>query len=352
MRVVACAVVVIASIVLPSSWIESCYSRGVYPWIQAVLVPAFGWTSIPIMGSVIVVLPIAIVILATRNWRRARRNAIARGAIVLGGVFKTVRALLYVYTMFLMLWGFGYRREPIESRWQLGFELPTYEQVHEVQLRILALLHRDCVPEDERDETRAMQSILDAELKMIAELEGWKPKPTLPKHPPAGTLMAIGIFGIVSPFTLEANVEGALPPPFRLGISGHELAHIFGYCGEADANVVSFVAGLRAEDPFARYATALTMLRYTGSPKHLEDSMWVFLHLPKQAKDDLAALRSASADHRIPALADLSHAMNDRYLKTQGVKLGVDDYSRGYTLFVRAWARGLVELPPPYASGK
>ena len=40
--------------------------------------------------------------------------------------------------------------------------------------------------------------------------------------------------------------------------------------------------------------------------------------------------------------------MNDRYLKTQGVKLGTKDYARGFTLFVKSWQRGLVVLPEPF----
>jgi Protein of unknown function (DUF3810) len=354
-RVTVCVVVILLGFAVPSAWIESGYSGAVYPWIQAALVPAFGWTRVPIMGACLLLLPLAIVVYAARRWRRARREDIGVAAITIGGTFRTLRTVLYVYTVFLVLWGLGYRREPIEARWRLGDELPTYEQVREVQERILAVIHADCPTGDaasEAEEERAMRAIVDAELLLVAELDGWTPTPTRTKHPPAGALMTVGIFGIVSPFTLEANVDAALPLPFRLGISGHELAHIFGYCGEADANLVSFVAGLRTANPLARYATAMTMLRYTGSRKHVEDSRWLYANLPERAKDDLAALRAALDGHRIAPLADFTHAMNDRYLKTQGVTLGVDDYSRGFTLFVRAWTRGLVALPAPYKRKK
>ena len=75
-------------------------------------------------------------------------------------------------------------------------------------------------------------------------------------------------------------------------------------------------------------------------------------NLPQRAKDDLQALADTNRKIQIRALAKLSKSVNDRYLRTVGVKLGVDDYARGFTLLVRAWQKGLVELPPPYKAPK
>ena len=66
-----------------------------------------------------------------------------------------------------------------------------------------------------------------------------------------------------------------------------------------------------------------------------------------RAKQDLAALRAADARFQIRDLQRLTNAVNDSYLQSQGVELGVEDYERGFTLFVLAFHRGLVELPPP-----
>lgn len=227
-----CVVTVLAGFVAPAAWIETAFCRGVYPWIQAALVAAFGWTGVPIMGACLIVLPVAIMIVATRRWGRARREGKSVTAITTSGSITALRMLLYGYTAFLLLWGMGYRREPIESRWQLGAELPTYAQVREVQGRILAIIHADCPSTDHPDQERAMQAIVDEELRLVAELEGWTPTATRPKFPPAGMLMAVGIFGIVSPFTLEANVDDALPHPFDWGLAGTNSPTCSGTAGK------------------------------------------------------------------------------------------------------------------------
>lgn len=343
--------VILLSLTLPATWVEAAYCRGVFPWIQSVMVPVSGAIDWPLMGTVLVLLPVVMPVLVWRRWRRGRAAGRKRTTLWLAGGLRTLRTAIYVYATFVVLWGLGYHRIPIEDRWQLIQGELEYGDVRDVQLRLLAILHRDAsAPSTPEHEARAWQAIAEAERKMVIELEGWSPAlPAHIKHPPEGSLMAIGIYGVVSPFTMEANVDPALPMPMRLAISGHELAHILGYCGEADANLVSFLAGLRAEDPLARYGTALSMIRYASSWRHFKDSMWLNDNLPQRAKDDLAELRKIRKKHTVAIASRIMTAMNDSYLKTQDVSLGTDDYERGFTLFVHAFKRGMVVMPEPFA---
>lgn len=348
--VVGSVAVILLSLTLPAAWVEAAYCRGVFPWIQAVMVPVSGAVDWPLMGTLLVLLPFLISVLVWWRWRRGRSKGLRRTTLWLAGGLRTMRTVIYVYAVFVVLWGLGYHRIPIEDRWQLIQEELKYDDVRDVQLRLLAILHRDApAPSSRDDEARAWQAIAEQERLMVLELEGWSAAlPTHMKFPPEGSLMAFGIYGVVSPFTLEANVDPALPTPMRLAISGHELAHILGYCGEADANLVSFIAGLRAEDPLARYGTALSMIRYASSWRHFKDAMWLNRNLPQRAKDDLHALRNTRKLHTIGIAAKIQTAVNDAYLKTQDVALGTDDYERGFTLFVHAFKRGMVEMPEPF----
>ena len=352
-RVVAAVIVAALALVLPAGWVEVAYSRGLFPWIQTVLVPVTGWLPLPLMGTLLLAAPVALSWFAVRRWRRGRVAGVTRGALLRAGGLRALRWALYVYAAFVLLWGLGYRRVPIEQRWQLGDEPLTVEQVRDVQMRLLAVLHRDGAVVEGADEGSAWRAIVAAERALVQEREGWSPAtPAHLKHPPSGWLMAMGIYGVVSPFTLEANVDPALPTPMRLAIGGHELAHLFGYCGEADANLVSFVAGLRAEDAFARYGTALSLARYAMATRQMGDALRFRRLMPQRARDDLAALRDARERHESRTLSKVTSAVNDGYLKTQGVKLGTDDYARGFQLFVRAFDKGLVPLPEPFVPEK
>jgi len=342
--------VILLSLTLPATWVEAAYCRGVFPWMQSVMVPVSGAIDWPLMGTVLVLLPVVMPVIVWRRWRRGRAAGHRRTTLWFAGGLRTLRTAIHAYAVFVVLWGFGYHRIPIEDRWQLMQGELDYDDVRDVQLRLLAILHRDAsAPSTAQDEAQAWRAIAAAEQAMVLELEGWSPAlPAHIKHAPEGSLIAIGIYGVVSPFTMEANVDPALPTPMRLAISGHELAHILGYCGEADANLVSFVAGLRAEHALARYGTALSMIRYASSWRHFKDSMWLNDNLPQRAKHDLEALRKIHKKHTVEIASKITTALNDTYLKAQDVSLGTDDYERGFTLFVHAFKRGMVAMPEPF----
>ena len=75
---------------------------------------------------------------------------------------------------------------------------------------------------------------------------------------PPGTLLTFGYAGIASPFTLEANLDGGLTSVSKVAVAAHELTHTAGFAREADTDFLSALAGLRADDPYARYAVALS----------------------------------------------------------------------------------------------
>lgn len=349
---IGASLVVALSLTLPPAWVEAGYCQGVFPWIQNAVVPVTGFVSWPLTLTVLLLLPIVWPLLAVSRWRRGRQRGVSRRTLALFGVLRFLRVLLYTAATFLLMWGIGYRRVPIEERWRLLDEQVEYEHVRDVGLRLLAIVRRDAPKEGESiDEVAAFAQIARQSRDLVMELEGWTPAlPRHLKHPPEGLFIAVGIYGVCYPFTLEANVDAALPLPMRLAIGGHELAHVLGYCGEADANLVSFVAGIRADDPLARYSTALSMLRYAMNGPSISDNNWLHRNLPQRALDDLQALSDVNREHRVEVVSQVAGKLNDAYLKAQGVALGVDDYERGFRLFVHAFRKGMLELPVPYPS--
>jgi len=336
---------VAASFLAPVAWIEGVYSDGAFPAIQHFLVPLSGSIQVPIMGLVLLVAPILLVAWAVRGWRSARRRGAGALRRVIAGGGHGLLLALYVYTLFLLIWGFGYRRVPVEVRWGIEDRPASLAEVAKLRTGLLALIHRDCASDAERDRSRARRSIEEAQALLVEELEGFRPVwPEHVKSPPKGSLLTIEVAGVVSPWTLEAHVDAALLDPQWLATCGHELAHLAGYCGEADANLVGFVSGLRAEDAFARYSTALGVFQYTFSSQDSAGYRRDYASLPERAKRDLDAARKLRAEYVVESLSSVSSKVYDQYLKSQGMASGTGDYSRGFRLFVRAWAKGLVSL--------
>lgn len=284
------------------------------------------------MLALLAVTALAIVALrgGGRRWRRAGRFALA---LALVGV-----------AWFQLGWGLLYGRSPVER----SMALPAVAGA-EAADRTLALLtaivveNADAEPDIDRAVAATSSAVAD-----LAERLG-SARPTVPSRVralPPGTLLRVGSAGVVSPFTLEAHVDGGLPPAAFAAVAAHELAHLAGFAREADAELIGALAALGSEAPFARYAAALAQGARLASRLDLEQRGAWLASLPPRARDDLDAVAAAVDRYRIPALAGPAAALYDRYLKAQGVVAGGGDYDRSAALLVRAEAGGWLEAPP------
>ncbi|MGL4610311.1 MAG: DUF3810 family protein [Trueperaceae bacterium] len=327
------------SLVQPSSrWIENMYSLGLYPTLASLLVPITNSVPFSISGILLVLLPIVWLVWTVRQFRRKKclRQHFLRW------LRRTVLVILGLYLWFTLAWGIHYQRESIET--QLGLTAATFS---ENDLRRLVTTLSNIVEDNanvERDIAQAQTSLRTSLLETVATITGVTP--TLPawvKVLPAGTLIRAGnASGIISPFTLEPHIDGALTEVYGLAVGTHELAHIAGYAGEADADFIAALAGLNASDPYARYAVAL---------KLWSDAVWQLSEverreavdaLPQRAKDDLEAMYESFRRYGLPQwVQNLQSGMYNRYLMSQGVEAGIKDYSRTTTLLLAAQQQGL-----------
>ncbi len=154
---------------------------------------------------------------------------------------------------------------------------------------------------------------------------------------PSGTLRRLGIAGIYNPFTGEANVDALYGSVLGTFTTAHEVAHAFGVTGEAEANFVAYLALISLEDHMARYAAQYALWRYTAKTVNdlysEEDRAKLAASIPKGLLVDRRAIVERLMGHA-PYFPELSDAVNDKYLKIQGVKAGVDDYDRFVNLYL------------------
>ncbi|MDZ7704014.1 MAG: DUF3810 family protein [Trueperaceae bacterium] len=324
-------------------WIERYYSRQLYPQIAALLVPLGDAVPFSIAPIVLLTLPLLLFFGLVRLTRRRRQQGRWVTMLLVAYRLFSVAALLYL--AFVVLWGANYKRQPIEA--QLGLDAgPVSEAEVETLARNLLALLNDTVEAD-RDAARALTASRLSLQNVVREATGVVP--TLPeqiKILPAGTLIRLGgATGVVSPWTLEAHVDGALTPSEHVAVGLHELAHVAGYSGEADADLIAAIAGLRADDPFAQYATALRLFRAASFelPSAQRDALWD--ELPSRAREDTEMLYRTYRQFLPPAwVSGLQQFAYDRYLRSQGVTAGVSDYSRTTTLLVKAVRQGWVSF--------
>ncbi|MDQ3458276.1 MAG: DUF3810 domain-containing protein [Deinococcota bacterium] len=329
---------------VPSAWVDHYYSRGLYRALAALLVPLSDLVPLSLSGLALTLAPALLALLMLRGWRRrksAREWLLRWSKHLLGG-------LLGLYVLFLVLWGLNYGRPPLEARLGLELEAPNIEEVAHFAGGLAAIIWETAPPEGTRDRARALASLRAAIRSLVLDWEGRQVTlPSRVKTTPAGLLLLNNTAGVVSPFFLEAHVDGGLPEYKFLAVAAHELSHLAGYGGEADTDFIAAVAGLRAGDPYARYSVALSL--FEGFARRLPADLRGDLveGLPEAARRDLEAARAVRLRYRNAGLQRLQGALYDSYLRAQGVSAGVADYGRVVELLLAAERRGLRVLGPP-----
>jgi Protein of unknown function (DUF3810) len=319
----------------PSSQvIEERYSRGLYPSIASVLVPITNSVPFSISALLLVVIPILWLVWTISSLRKRH---------FLKWLWRTLLSAAILYALFVLNWGANYQRESTET--QLGLATESFT---ETELQTLVNTLSSVIQENvnaERNVAKARASLRASLIGTVETITGVQP--TLPpwvKSLPAGTLILLGnASGVISPFTLEPHVDGALPDVYSLAVGAHELAHIAGYAGEADADFISALAGLNADDAFAKYAVALRLWSDAVAQLPSEQRSQAMRDLPQLARDDLEASYEPFRRYRLPSwLQAVQSSLYDRYLTSQGVEAGIKDYSRIVTLLLAAQRKGLL----------
>lgn len=310
----------------PHAW-----ATRVYPAWSATIVPLSErapWPWTPLLAAGLLAL---VVVWIVRGPRRLRTWTRLLGVVLLVGAG------------FEASWGLHASRPPVEAR--LGLRATTgppapaepdgsrastvsTDELRRVARRLAAIVHRD-VPTDGFD-ARAAHAAVARSLATFA------PGVRLPRSPKVirpGLLGPLGVAGVVSPWTLEAHVDGALPPWAQVATGAHEAAHLAGYESEPGAELVGLLAGIRADHPHARYASALR--GWAAMPLEARQGTV----LPPRALADLEALRAAVAT-RWDVPARLLWSAYERWLVIRGQPDGLAGYAAGPRLLASAARAG------------
>lgn len=303
----------------PEAW-----ARHLYPALSRAIVPLserapWPWTPLAALAVIAAVVTLA-------RTAPSRRRAWARAAGV----------VLLLAAGFEATWGLHGARPGATVRLGLApvgagvAPAPT----DEAELRPLAERLEDLLV---RDAPVGPLDAPGADAAVRRELSAFAPGVRLPvrsKRLPSGGLGTLGVAGVISPWTLEAHVDGGLPAWARVAASAHELAHLAGFAAEADAELLGLLAALRSDHPHARYAGALRA--WSSLPATVRTPA----ALPTRAEEDLQALRAALASRR-DAWADPAWRLYDLWLRSRGQEEGVTGYAIGPRLLARAAEAGL-----------
>ena len=280
---------------------------------------------------------VAGVMVAKGRRRRVVAVVVARAASAAG----------LVYLAFLLLWGLNYHRPPLAVLTGLGQET-TGVALGELEALCGELVSeanaaRTAVAEDAGGVSRLAGGVPATLVRATAAVRGASERYAVVRGPfatPKPVLFStglsyLGLSGIYMPFTAEANVNAILPDSQVPFTACHELAHQGGIAPEDEANFVAWAACIRHPHPDFRYSGALNAALYAVNALALADRQRA-LRVARWSPDvrrDLDALTAWNRRYQGPA-ERASRAVNDAYLKTQGVDEGVRSYGRMVDLLI------------------
>jgi len=308
--------------VLPAPFVEVWYSRGIFPLISGVLAPLarslpFSWMD--------VVLPLAVLSL---GWFVRKRKFRYLLAVPAAG-----------YLFFLLTWGLNYQRMPLVSKLDYVEGRVNGQAVSDLREETAGELNA-LFSEKEATLVDDDAMIADAGLRVAAlvrELDGVSyPSPSVKTSMLLNPIFrAGGTSGMFNPFGGEALVTEPLLDVERPVIVMHEIAHVFGYANEGEANFIAFLAAIHSPQPLTRYSGWMYLwlyLRVRGSDRLLDPGPLA----------DLERIYDRIRGEEVAWVSRASSETLDTFLRANRVRGGVRSYSEIVRLAVGtrpSWGR-------------
>ena len=309
------------------------FNTTVAAFFRLILAKLTGWIPISLAEIMIILLPVIIGVLIFFTVRAVKKQYIIKFLAIF------FSSITIFYSLFVLTFATGYRGTPLEKK--LGLEraavnVADLKSTTEIVVDKLNELvdnidyGDDCFSNMPYSFSALNDKLNDAYRsgsKKYGSIQSFssRVKAIMLSEPMTYT----HISGVYTFFTGEANVNVNYPEynhPFTMA---HEMAHQRGIAREDEANFVAYLICLESEDNFVRYSAYLNMFEYLSSALGKADGeiqleMWNKLDV--RVIKELFAYSEFFEKYRDNVAADVSDAVNDGYLVSQGQSSGTMSY--------------------------
>ena len=329
--------IICALIPVSPSLVERWYSTSVYPRIQQVMTTISNVIPVAMFDLLTIAAAFLVVFSLVRAVRRARR--VRRWSIMLTTIGNIATGAAAAYLVFLMIWGFNYRRVPMSQRLIMDGAAPTADAVRALGQQSVQELNRLYAAAHDAGDTPPWQ---DQELRNAYDrVQGFL---TNAPHTVPGRLKPTiygpyfrwtSVDGMVDPFALEVMANPDLLPLEQPFVAAHEWAHLAGYADESEANFVGWLTCLQG-DVRARYSGWMFLYWQVSGEVSAEDRRQLAAALEAGPRRDVEDIVERLRRGRWPLLQRSSWMMYDQYLKANRVEAGIRSYGLVINLILRA----------------
>ena len=318
--------------------IESWYSTAMYPRIEQALTPVSNRLSFALLDPLFIILVVVVLVSVGLGVRDAwQQRTFGRLGRTLG---HAAGGAAVIYVLFLLLWGFNYRRVQMPDRLAVAPARPTPEQV--VELGVMAVAQMNTLYASAHPQEPNVPEWQDAALRSAfadvqrALSDAPQVEPGRLKRSMLGPYFRwTGVDGMVNPFGLEVIANPDLLPFERPFVAAHEWGHLAGYANEAEANFVGWLTCVRAA-PRHQYSGWFYLYWQISGEVSAQERAKVNAALADGPRRDLNAVIARLRRGEIPALQRASWQVYDKYLKANRVEAGLRSYGEVVTLLLSA----------------
>jgi len=310
---------------VPPVLVEHVYSTGAYPVLQRVLTPLsnrapFALIDLLIAGGLVWFAFFALAV--RRLFRRGERRRVQRVIVC------AVLPAAALYLAFLLLWGFNYRRLPLEDKVAFDAAAVTPEAARSLAAAVVSrvnALHDAAHAAGWEDETGLAAAFA------AAARDAGASGATIPGRPRRTLLdwyfRSAAVAGMTDPFFLETLVASDLLPFERPFVIAHEWSHLAGFADEGEANFIGWLTCVRGPAP-AQYSGWLSLYAELIGSLSRHDRQDVVAGLAAGPREDLRAMADRLTRNVNPSVSSAGWRVYDRYLKANRIEDGTASYAR------------------------
>ena len=258
------------------------------------------------------------------------------------GIFTFLAIISMIFTSYIFTLGIGYHTTALAEKIDIDESMDlTADELYYTITEVIEGVNSHAAQLDfQGGETRMPYTETEMSAKLISAYDSMNEKYSLVVNFPSqikpvyfsNVMSDLGITGIYSFFTGEANVNVEYPDYYIPFTAAHELAHQRGISRENEANFVAFLVCISSDDEYIRYSGYLNMYEYLASALYRTDTdlyREAQKRLSNVAIEDMNAAYKVYQKHKDSPLGKINDRLNDAYLKANGTE-GVVSY--GYVV--------------------
>ena len=341
-----CAIIHIFAVIF--SGFADFFNQTVAAFFRFVLAKLSGVFPFSLTEIAIMFLPLIIALIiffAIRSFRRNKEAGIRFLVVFLA-------AITLFYSSFVLTFACGYRGKPLEDKLALERAKVSKEELDYTARTVLSELNElsekmtygdddfSVMPYDFKELNDKLNVAYEKGAEKYPFLQDMKSKvkPVILSVPMTYT----HISGVYTYFSGEANVNTNFPDYNLPYTMAHEMAHQRGIAPENEANFIAYLICLESEDEYIRYSAYLNMFEYLSNALYRADKD-AYKELIKEVNsdiiDELIAYSEFFEKYEDNVVADVSGAVNDSYLQSQGQTAGTKSYGLVVDLAVAYYKR-------------